>query len=71
MNSSAFLSDFHHVATIGATHNNGVDRQAATAEDAQPGLVCRLGARRRGNCAWTASATCSGCSSRRPARRTC
>ena len=35
MNSAAFLSDFHHVATIGATPNNGVDRQAATAEDAQ------------------------------------
>ena len=35
MNSAAFLSDFHHVATIGATANNGVDRQAATAEDAQ------------------------------------
>ncbi|MFD5278267.1 M20 family metallo-hydrolase [Pseudarthrobacter sp. NPDC058362] len=34
MNSAAFLSDFHHVATIGATANNGVDRQAATAEDA-------------------------------------
>ena len=35
MNSAAFLQDFHHVATIGATSNNGVDRQAATAEDAQ------------------------------------
>ncbi|MCC2661385.1 MAG: Zn-dependent hydrolase, partial [Arthrobacter sp.] len=35
MNSAAFLSDFHHVATIGATPNNGVDRQAATAEDAR------------------------------------
>ena len=35
MNSAAFLSDFHHGATIGATPNNGVDRQAATAEDAQ------------------------------------
>lgn len=34
MNAAAFLSDFHHVATIGATANNGVDRQAATAEDA-------------------------------------
>ncbi|MDT0197076.1 M20 family metallo-hydrolase [Arthrobacter sp. AB6] len=34
MNSVAFLSDFHHVATIGATANNGVDRQAASAEDA-------------------------------------
>ena len=29
MTSAAFLSDFHHVATIGATPNNGVDRQAA------------------------------------------
>ena len=35
MNSAAFLSDFHHVATIGATSNNGVDRQAATADDAR------------------------------------
>lgn len=35
MTSAAFLADFHHVATIGATSNNGVDRQAATAEDAQ------------------------------------
>lgn len=34
MNAAAFLSDFHHVATIGATANKGVDRQAATAEDA-------------------------------------
>lgn len=30
---SEFLSDFHHVATYGATANNGVDRQAATAHD--------------------------------------
>lgn len=30
-----FLTDFHHVATIGATKNNGVDRQALTAEDGQ------------------------------------
>lgn len=35
MNPAAFLSDFHHVATIGATPNNGVDRQAATPEDAR------------------------------------
>ncbi|MBX9922076.1 MAG: M20 family metallo-hydrolase [Mycolicibacterium frederiksbergense] len=28
-----FLTDFHHVATFGATANDGVDRQAATAED--------------------------------------
>lgn len=35
MDSAAFLSDFHHVATIGATSNNGVDRQAATADDAR------------------------------------
>ncbi|WP_024818403.1 M20 family metallo-hydrolase [Arthrobacter sp. 31Y] len=35
MTSSAFLQDFHHVATIGATANNGVDRQAATPDDAE------------------------------------
>jgi N-carbamoyl-L-amino-acid hydrolase len=35
MNAASFLTDFHTVATIGATANNGVDRQAATAEDAQ------------------------------------
>lgn len=35
MNPAAFLSDFHHVAAIGATPNNGVDRQAATPEDAR------------------------------------
>ncbi|MCC9196753.1 M20 family metallo-hydrolase [Arthrobacter sp. zg-Y820] len=34
MTSASFLSDFHAVAAIGATPNNGVDRQAATAEDA-------------------------------------
>lgn len=28
-----FLTDFHHVATFGATANLGVDRQAATPED--------------------------------------
>ncbi|MFN3007051.1 M20 family metallo-hydrolase [Mycolicibacterium wolinskyi] len=33
MDANAFLTDFHHVATFGATPNNGVDRQAATAED--------------------------------------
>lgn len=33
MNAQAFLTDFHHVATFGATENHGVDRQAATAED--------------------------------------
>ena len=27
---AAFLADFHFVATIGATDNNGVDRQALT-----------------------------------------
>lgn len=32
---AAFLSAFHHVATIGATDNNGVDRQALTPEDKQ------------------------------------
>ena len=35
MTSSTFLQDFHHVATIGATANNGVDRQAATPDDAK------------------------------------
>lgn len=30
---STFLTDFHHVATIGATDRVGVDRQAATPED--------------------------------------
>ena len=33
MNAQAFLTDFHYVATFGATDNHGVDRQAATAED--------------------------------------
>ncbi|MGB3483890.1 MAG: M20 family metallo-hydrolase [Mycobacterium sp.] len=33
MGTSEFLTDFHHVATFGATDNNGVDRQAATAQD--------------------------------------
>src|SRR5699024_12287197 len=32
---AAFLTDFHFVATIGATENNGVDRQALTPEDKQ------------------------------------
>ncbi|MDN6175566.1 MAG: M20 family metallo-hydrolase [Brevibacterium sp.] len=32
---AAFLTDFHHVATIGATDNDGVDRQALTPEDKQ------------------------------------
>ena len=32
---AAFLADFHFVATIGATDNNGVDRQALTQEDKQ------------------------------------
>ncbi len=35
MSAADFLSDFHHVATLGATPHHGVDRQAATAEDAQ------------------------------------
>lgn len=35
MSTAAFLKDFHHVATIGATANNGVDRQAATPDDAR------------------------------------
>lgn len=33
MGATEFLTDFHHVATFGATANNGVDRQAATPED--------------------------------------
>lgn len=33
MTAESFLSDFHHVATIGATPAGGVDRQAATPED--------------------------------------
>ncbi|WKG04349.1 M20 family metallo-hydrolase [Mycolicibacterium sp. HK-90] len=33
MGATEFLTDFHHVATFGATDNNGVDRQAATPED--------------------------------------
>ena len=32
---ATFLADFHHVATIGATDNDGVDRQALTPEDKQ------------------------------------
>lgn len=35
MDIQAFLTDFRHLSTIGATPNNGVDRQAATAEDQQ------------------------------------
>ncbi|MGV9799683.1 M20 family metallo-hydrolase [Mycobacterium sp. NPDC003449] len=33
MPATGFLADFHHVATFGATDNDGVDRQAATPED--------------------------------------
>lgn len=33
MTAAMFLKDFHHVATIGATENNGVHRLAATVED--------------------------------------
>ncbi|GAA1555151.1 M20 family metallo-hydrolase [Brevibacterium picturae] len=32
---ATFLTDFHHVATFGATDNDGVDRQALTPEDKQ------------------------------------
>ncbi|SDS24731.1 N-carbamoyl-L-amino-acid hydrolase [Brevibacterium sandarakinum] len=32
---ATFLTDFHHVATIGATDKDGVDRQALTPEDGQ------------------------------------
>ena len=35
MSNDDFLRDFHHVATIGATPNDGVERQAATAEDGE------------------------------------
>ncbi len=35
MTPETFLTDFHEVAQIGATPHNGVDRQAATAEDRQ------------------------------------
>lgn len=38
MSKTIFLEDFRHVSTIGATPNNGVDRQAATAEDQQTRL---------------------------------
>mgnify|MGYP003793532693 CR=1 FL=1 len=31
----AFLSDFHEVATIGATESGGVERQSATPDDKQ------------------------------------
>jgi len=34
MPATDFLADFHHVATLGATPNDGVDRQSATPEDA-------------------------------------
>ncbi|MDO2934726.1 M20 family metallo-hydrolase [Paeniglutamicibacter sulfureus] len=33
MSDATFLTDFHHVAGIGATENNGVERQAATEAD--------------------------------------
>ena len=33
MGATEFLTDFHHVATFGATDKNGVERQAATADD--------------------------------------
>lgn len=35
MSAQEFLTDFHHVAAIGATPAGGVDRQAATPEDKQ------------------------------------
>src|SRR5690242_3159946 len=35
MTAQTFLADFHHVATIGATPNHGVERQAATEEHRQ------------------------------------
>lgn len=35
MNAQTFLTDFHHVASLGATPAGGVDRQAATPEDKQ------------------------------------
>lgn len=45
---NAFLSDFHEVATIGATPNNGVDRQAATPEDRETREWFRAFAQQRG-----------------------
>lgn len=45
---NAFLSDFHEVATIGATPNNGVDRQAATPEDRETREWFRAFAEQRG-----------------------
>jgi N-carbamoyl-L-amino-acid hydrolase len=35
MNAQSFLTDFHHLAAIGATPAGGVERQAATHEDKQ------------------------------------
>ncbi len=38
MSRTIFLEDFRHISSIGATLNNGVDRQAGTAEDRQTRL---------------------------------
>lgn len=43
-----FLTDFHEVAKIGATTNNGVDRQAATPEDRETREWFRAFAKQRG-----------------------
>lgn len=48
MNTEAFLADFHDVATIGATPNHGVDRQAATPDDRRTRDWFRTFAAKRG-----------------------
>lgn len=48
MTTETFLTDFHEVAKIGATANNGVDRQAATAEDRETREWFRAFAKQRG-----------------------
>ncbi|WP_017792709.1 M20 family metallo-hydrolase [Leucobacter salsicius] len=48
MTTDTFLTDFHEVAQIGATPNNGVDRQAATAEDRETREWFRAFAKERG-----------------------
>ncbi|MEB4615357.1 M20 family metallo-hydrolase [Leucobacter sp. M11] len=48
MTPEQFLSDFHEVAQIGATPNQGVDRQAATPEDRLTREWFRAFAERRG-----------------------
>lgn len=48
MTAASFLTDFHAVASIGATPNNGVDRQAATPEDRETREWFRSFAEHRG-----------------------